>query len=323
MMENDEKTNIEQGECMEREKLEYEHRELLVPLLREIKIPLSEYCFANLYFFRETHEYELLKSGNHTFLSGVSYDKLRYLMPLVDLRHSREYTEELIRIGKEEDYDMIFPVPEEWLPTLKEWNLYTDFQEQDSDYLYTTEKMQHYPGRKLHKKRNLLKQYQNLYVPHVEELCDDNIHEPLGLLDSWQENSEQEMGDSDYFQCREALEKRKQFCLKGAVFYADNKPSGFMLGEAVSPDVFTIHFAKGDIQYKGIYQFMFNRFAEHYCRGFQEINLEQDLGMEGLRKTKRSYLPDRMAVKHRIHFKKTGPDLPEKGNNFPSWNNHL
>lgn len=292
---------------MEREKLEYKHRELLAPMMKNIKIPLSEYCFANLYFFRKTHEYEVLKSGDFYYLSGVSYDKLRYLMPLTDLRNSRDYTEELIRIGKEDDYDMIFPIPDEWLPALEGWNLYCDHLDQDSDYLYTTEKMQHYPGRKLHKKRNLLKQYQNLYSPHVEELRDDNTHQTLDLLDSWQESSVQEMGDSDYFQCREALKKREQFCLKGAIFYADCTPSGFMLGEEISPDVFTIHFAKGDVNYKGIYQFMFNRFAEYFCRGFKEINLEQDLGIEGLRKTKRSYVPDRMALKHRIHLKQTEP----------------
>lgn len=296
---------------MESEKLEYKHRELLVPMMLDLKIPLSEYCFANLYFFRNTHQYELIKSAEFYFISGLSYDKLRYLMPLKDLRESEEYTKELVRIGKEEDYDMIFPIPEEWLAPLESWNFYYDHMEQDSDYLYTTEKMQHYPGRKLHKKRNLLKQYENLHVPHVEELRDDNIQQTLDLLDSWQDSSTQEMGDSDYFQCREALERRKEFCLKGAIFYADCVPSGFMLGEAVSPDVFTIHFAKGDVSYKGIYQFMFNRFAEHFCRGFKEINLEQDLGIEGLRKTKRSYIPDRMALKHRIHFKKTAPTVEE------------
>ncbi len=293
---------------MNREKLDYKHRGLLLSLLQRVEHPLSEYCFANLYFFRETHSYELLSDGDRHFISGLSYDKKRYLMPLKDLNQDASYTEELVRIAQEEDFDMIFPVAQEWLPALAPWNLTEDYREEDSDYLYTVEKMQHYPGRKLHKKRNLLKQYENLYCPHVEELTDENAHEPLALLDKWQELSPQEMGDSDYFQCREAIEKRHQFCLKGAVFYADEEPSGFMIGEAVSPDVFTIHFAKGDIKYKGIYQFMFNRFAEHFCRSYSEINLEQDMGIEGLRKTKRSYLPDRMGIKYRVHLK----GLPEK-----------
>ncbi|QEN09216.1 hypothetical protein EXM22_14960 [Oceanispirochaeta crateris] len=126
---------------MQREFFDYSHRTLLAPLLQNIKVPLSEYCFANLYFFRNTHKYEIVTSGKFCFLSGVSYDKQRYLMPLQDLTESDEYTRELIRIGKEEDYDMIFPIPDEWLDSLKEWDFYYDHMEQDSDYLYTVDKM--------------------------------------------------------------------------------------------------------------------------------------------------------------------------------------
>ncbi len=287
---------------MTREKLNYEHRTLLQPLLQNIHIPLSEYCFANLYFFRETHSYELISSGSRYFLAGLSYDKKRYLMPLEDIPNNPDYCRELIQTGRDEGFDMLFPIAETWLPALEDWNMEKDFLENDSDYIYTVEKMQHYPGRKLHKKRNLLKQYETLYCPHEEALSEENIHEALALLENWQKTSPQNMEDSDYHQCREALEKREQFRLRGAVFYADENPSGFMLGEAVSRDTFAIHFAKGDIKYKGIYQFMFNRFAELFCRGYKYINLEQDLGQEGLRKTKRSYLPDLMALKYRLYL---------------------
>jgi len=287
----------------EGEKLTLEHRSLLAPLLRQIQIPLSEYCFANLYFFRNTHDYRLLKEGEDLFLSGISYDRKRYLMPLKDPTESPRYAAALIDLAEKGDFDMIFPVPEAWLDSFKGPGFSSDSLEQDSDYIYTTDKMRLYPGRKLHKKRNLLKQFVNLYEPGVEEMNDSNSHEPLQLLDLWQASSTQEMGDSDYYQCRDALEHRENFDLKGAVFYADGNAVGFMIGEAVSQDVFTIHFAKGDVSIKGVYQYMFNQFAERFCTPYRYINLEQDLGMEGLRKTKRSYLPDMMADKYRVHLK--------------------
>ncbi len=295
---------------MGREPLEYGHRELLRPLLGKVEVPLAEYSFANLYFFRESHSYEILKEGGRYFIVGLTYDKKKHIMPLVDPRGDQEYSKALVEIGRREGVDMLFPIAEEWLPSLEGWDLPKGYEEQDSDYLYTVEKLQHYPGRKLHKKRNLLKQYETLYCPHVEALRDDNVKEPLALLDKWQKGSTQEMGESDYHQCREALEKRHQFQLNGAVFYADEEPAGFMLGEPVSPDVFAIHFAKGDVSFRGVYQFMFNRFAEHFCRGFKEINLEQDMGIEGLRKTKRSYYPDRMGLKYRLYLK-GGPPRQE------------
>lgn len=283
--------------------LEMRHQNLLHPLLKNIQISLSEYCFANLYFFRNTHKYKIIDRDGNLFLSGISYDKKRYLMPLQDLNESEEYREQLMTLAAEEAFDMIFPVPETWLPYFEEKEFHIDMLEQDSDYIYTSEKMQTYSGRKLHKKRNLLKQFVQNYETDVQSLSESNIHEPLELLDLWQALSTQEMGDSDYYQCRDALIHRENFNLEGAIFYADGNAVGFMIGEAVSDSVFAIHFAKGDVAAKGIYQFMFNRFAEEFCKDYEFINLEQDLGIEGLRKTKRSYLPDHMAHKYRIHLK--------------------
>jgi len=92
--------------------------------------------------------------------------------------------------------------------------------------------------------------------------------------------------------------------LTGAMAFADGKPAGFLLGEPLNDDTFTIHFAKADIRYKGIYQFLFSRFACDFCPDYEYMNLEQDLGNEGLRKTKVSYRPDLMAHKYRASLKK-------------------
>ncbi|OQY32698.1 MAG: hypothetical protein B6241_10220 [Spirochaetaceae bacterium 4572_59] len=288
---------------MKEVKLEMQHQALLFPLLKNIQIPLSEYCFANLYFFRNTHQYRVINRNEDLFLSGISYDKKRYLMPLQDLNESEEYRDELMNLGKESGYDMLFPIPEVWLAYFEENGFEIDHLEQDSDYLYTSEKMRSYSGRKLHKKRNLLKQFVENYDSDLQALTELNIHDPLELLDLWQTASTQEMCNSDYYQCRDALIHRDSFNLQGAVFYADGNAVGFMIGEAISDNVFAIHFAKGDTSAKGIYQFMFNRFTEKFCTAYEFINLEQDLGIEGLRKTKRSYLPDHMAHKYRIHLK--------------------
>ena len=287
---------------MEETDLDMQHQKLLVPLLTSIEIPLSEYCFANLYFFRNTHRYKILSGEGEIFLSGITYDKKRYLMPLKDLKDNSEYREKLLALGRDNNYDMIFPVPESWLSSFGE-GYAVDHLEQDSDYIYSNEKMKTYSGRKLHKKRNLLKQFVEKFEADVRPLDASNIHEPLDLLDLWQASSPQEMGDSDYYQCRDALVHRDSFNLKGAVFYADGTAVGFMIGEEVSPEVFTIHFAKGDVSARGVYQFMFNSFSKEFCPDYSFLNLEQDLGIEGLRKTKRSYLPDHMAHKYRIHLK--------------------
>lgn len=108
---------------------------------------------------------------------------------------------------------------------------------------------------------------------------------------------------NDYGPCKEAIEELEAFHLRGYVFYADGKAAGFLLGEQLNETTFTIHFAKADIAYKGIYAYMFSQFCELIQDEYTYINMEQDLGKDGLRQTKRSYRPDLMANKYRILLK--------------------
>ena len=169
---------------------------------------------------------------------------------------------------------------------------------------FFTEKLKTYPGKKMHKKRNLLNQFLRNYDAHIAPLADSDMDEAKGLLNMWQETSPQELSASDYHQCSEALEMRSELNLTGAMIRADGNPAAFFLGEPLNEDTFTIHFAKADIAYKGIYQFLFSRIASDFCPDCRYMNLEQDLGSEGLRKTKVSYRPDLMAHKYRITMKR-------------------
>ena len=126
---------------------------------------------------------------------------------------------------------------------------------------------------------------------------------PKTCLIPWQEISPQELATSDYHQCLEALECREQLNLSNFIVFADDEPAGFILGEPLNDETYTIHFAKADTKFKGVYQYMFSQFARDCCPDYRYMNMEQDMGSEGLRKTKISYRPDLMAHKYRISLK--------------------
>ena len=59
-----------------------------------------------------------------------------------------------------------------------------------------------------------------------------------------------------------------------------------------------IHFIKADKQYEGIYTFLQSRVAsEAYKQGYKYINLEQDLGIPGLKKNKLTWQPSKYLKK--------------------------
>ena len=289
---------------MKRTSLNYEHLTAVVQRLDAIGMHISEFSFPNLYLFRNTHEYELLETEHGFFVSGLSYDKKKYLMPLVNPEMAEEGCfDELKDLLRSADWDFIFPVPEEWLDCFDEDEFRRSYSPDDSDYLFFTEKFKTYPGKKMHKKKNLLNQFLKSYDTLLVPITDDVIDDARGILEIWQHTTPQEIAASDYHQCMEALELHGQLGLTGALAYADGKPAGFLLGEALNEETFTIHFAKADIGFKGIYQFLFSRFAADFCPDYKFMNLEQDMGNEGLRKTKVSYRPDLMAHKYRITLK--------------------
>ena len=285
---------------MQTERLGLQHRELLFPRLRAITDPLSEYCFANLYLFRENHDYEVLLD-DHVFIRGRTYDGHTYVMPtepvgamgLACLRAA---------LGQAE---FLFPIPESWLPRFPPEEFEATFSEGDADYLYTVEKMSTYAGRRLHKKRNLMKQFVESYRHEALPLTDERIADARTVLEHWKEETGLDPAQTDYGPCKEALQLYEELTLCGGIYYAEGEPAGFVLGEEVNDETFVLHFAKARTKFKGVYQFMFNTFARVLPPKYRYLNLEQDLDKENLRVFKSSYVPDAMVKKARVKLRRS------------------
>jgi hypothetical protein len=281
------------------ERLGLHHKEVLAPLLRAITVPISEYCFANLYLFRESHGYEVLSDGD-IFIKGRTYDGFTYLMPTkpagqLDQARLKEHLQGV---------DLLFPVPEEWLGAFDPGQYEISFHEGDADYLYTVEKMSTLAGRKLHKKRNLLKQFLEFYRHEALPLTAGRLDDARTILDAWQQESTLDRGGTDYGPCREALDRYDELVLCGGITYADGEPAGFVLGEEVNDETYVLHFAKALTKFKGVYQFMFNNFAKILPPKYKYLNLEQDLDRENLRVFKTSYVPDALVKKARVRLRR-------------------
>lgn len=267
--------------------------------MRSINVPISEFSFANLFLFRESHRYEVLRDADEIWIRGRSYDGHTYLMPTRDLQGvDPEYLTDITST-----VDFIYPVPEQWLSTFSEDRLNLTFYEGDSDYLYLTERIETYAGKKLHKKRNLLNFFLKHYSHDAQPLTAEKVPDALGILDTWLKESGQDPSRTDYISAREALEKMEELVLCGGIWYAEGRPSGYILGEELTEDTFVLHFAKGLTQFKGIYQYIFSSFASVLPCFYKNLNMEQDLGREALRHSKESYVPENKIVKWRVSSK--------------------
>jgi hypothetical protein len=203
------------------------------------------------------------------------------------------------------DADFLYPIPEQWLSRFPEDRFTLSFDDGDSDYLYQTEKIATFAGKRLHKKKNLLNFFLKHYTHDAQPLTEDRIPDALSILDAWQEESGLDLPDTDYGPAREALGRMDDLVLCGGIWYAEGRPSGYILGEELTGDTFALHFAKGLTRFKGIYQYIFSSFASILPGFYTHLNMEQDLGKVALRHSKESYMPEQKLVKWRIAIKST------------------
>jgi hypothetical protein len=283
---------------MQTEKLGLKHKGLLSARLKAIDVSLSEYSFANLYLFRENHNYEVMTNGE-IFIKGRTYDGHTYLMPTAGL-HERDLPvlKDLMK-----DVDFLFPIPEEWLGLFGQNEFDISYDEGDRDYVYTVEKMSTLMGRRLHKKRNLLSQFMAHYKHEARPLTNDLLEKARFILNEWQASSGLEPDQTDYGPCLEALDRYEELILCGGIYYADGEPAGFVLGEELNRKTFVLHFAKARTTFKGIYQYLFNNFANILPSQYEYLNLGQDLNRENLRLFKSSYVPDLLLRKARVRLR--------------------
>ncbi|AEI15172.1 Uncharacterized conserved protein UCP018688 [Flexistipes sinusarabici DSM 4947] len=279
---------------MQCEKLEFDHKNILHEKLKNVDTPIAEYSFANLYLFRNIHDYRVVNDEN-VFIKGQSVDGYTFLMPTnnpseIDMEYLREISKKV---------DFIFPVDEQWLQYFGKDIVYSNF-EGETDYIYTVDKISTYKGRKLHKKRNLLKQFLRDYSFECHPLTDKNVHDAFEILDVWQNEIDLSPEETDFYACQEALNMHDELVLCGLIYYVEGEPAGFIMGEELNTETFVIHFAKGKKNIKGIYQFIYNDFAKRLPKKYNYLNFEQDLGKTALRIAKSSYVPDIMYKKFRV-----------------------
>jgi hypothetical protein len=282
------------------EKLSLSHQKDLHDRFKRTHTYIAEYSFANLYLFRHTHDHQLLRHGEHLFIIGKTYDGKPYIMPTSDLTPA---CVDLLH-DLSTKYPCVFPVPEDRLRAFEKYPVSSVWDEGDSDYMYAVERMSTFKGQKLHSKKNLLNQFLSLYMPMAKPLTKDLMGDALTVLDAWQADMVEGKDQTDYYPCREALDLYDDLVLCGGIYYVDDEPAGFIIGEEINHDMFALHFAKGKRKFKGMYQYMFNHFAGILPGKYAFLNFEQDMGKLALRIAKSSYHPDQVVKKYRVTFSK-------------------
>ncbi|MCR4821912.1 MAG: phosphatidylglycerol lysyltransferase domain-containing protein [Treponema sp.] len=193
-------------------------------------------------------------------------------------------------------------------PELKfEWQTSLD----DCDYIYRRESLAALQGKTYHKKKNhvsrFLRKYEGKWEFRSLNLCsisDDMIY----VAGKWLEErfatvemsgEEKKILSLEHEMIKSALENKEDFALDGGVLYTEGKPVAMTLASKISDSILDVHFEKclSQAAADGAYAAINWCFASA-SDSVEFLNREEDMGVEGLRKAKLSYHPDKLLEKY-------------------------
>lgn len=207
------------------------------------------------------------------------------------------------RIGVEPTFRSVWtPFKEKMLDACPElFSIPTDIA---WDYVYARESLATLKGKKLHGKRNHINKFLSLYPDYEYKKLDQTmIEDCVALYDRWISEKEEEAAKSLQTEKQSvllALNNMADLGLTGGTIYIDGKLCAFTVGERLHPHMQLIHIEKGDTSYDGIFPMINQQYVLHECMDVELINREEDMGIEGMRKAKRSYNPLKMIEKYLI-----------------------
>lgn len=195
-------------------------------------------------------------------------------------------------------------VPENAIPILESiFKIKKERLDNWADYFYLGDDLSTYKGRRYNKKRNhvnrFVKTYPNFKYERINETNIEKVKDFFKLF-QYQVNKDSAIFKNEEEMVQVVLKNYSLFDFTGGVLEVEGKIIAFTMGEVVNDTLF-IHIEKALREYEGVYETMSLYFAQDMVYDkIKYINREEDVGDEGLRKSKISYKPVALLNKYYV-----------------------
>ncbi|HPQ81470.1 MAG TPA: phosphatidylglycerol lysyltransferase domain-containing protein [bacterium] len=179
------------------------------------------------------------------------------------------------------------------------------------DYIYRTEDLALMKGRRFDAKRNHIKRLMRTFSDlEYSPLSRSDAVDALSLFDEWgRKKADAGMGEgglsSIAVSCQHAalarlFESYDELRPVGGKVTSGGNMLGFIAGTATGGKQACVHFCYTRPGLSGVFSLLLKESCGEAFSPFEFVNLEQDLGIEGLRKNKLSFHPVRLEEKFEI-----------------------
>lgn len=289
-------------------RIEPNDKEWLEPLLVAADLPGCHHNFTNLFAWSEVYNYHVAKVENFLVVKGGSLDNVpSYFYPA-----GKGDIKPIIEVLRQDaadcghDFVLVGLTPEniavvnDLYPGKFEYEAMRD----SFDYVYLLDKLVNLKGNKLHSKRNHINRFKSNNDWNFELISSENIDECWEMNKKWCKEHDCKDNDQlkeEFCAVTRCFENFTELGLEGGVLRSEGMVIAFTMGDKLNSETYDIHIEKAFGEIQGAYQMINREFATYIKNKYPDIiyvNREEDMGLEGLRKAKLSYYPDKMVEKY-------------------------
>lgn len=294
-------------------KLKLSHREGVSLIVKKF-LPYSDFNFTSLWTYNINNSIEISILNDNLIVRFIDYLHLKPFYSFIGQKKIAETIDVLFEHAEKnglESYLKLVPeavINEQQLMPEK----YLVEEDLDNhDYIILAEEVAILHPEKYRRKLHLVEQFKKKYSGYQIKLVDlkNDYHqkEIVDLFVLWEKinTKDRKESNNEFLAIKRLIKSVKKIDVFTLCIYFENKLIGFNIYELTHESYAISAFQKGDKAYTGIYAMLNYEVAKHLVTmGCRYINLEQDLGIEGLRLSKSTWKPTHFLKKYIITPKK-------------------
>jgi len=272
---------------------------------------VSELTFTNLFMWRKKYNFKYAVIQDFLWiLNETPSGKWYFSPPIGDYSKGVEPSVlELKKYLKEQHRPFIIKkAGEKVLRKLSTSNVAFQYMaDRDSfDYIYNVENLKELRGKSYHKKKNHVNKFIKTYDDwQYEPLTQENMADVLKCLESWCRihKCQQDLDlNHEHRAIIDALDHFELLDYEGGLIRINGNVESFTLAEQLDGNTLVIHIEKASTDFSGLYNMINREYLKNTSVQSTFVNREQDMGLEGLRKSKLSYHPVKLMEKYTIEL---------------------
>ncbi len=288
--------------------VEISDKEWVDPLLAAANVRGCHYSFTNLFAWTGIYKYRIAQVEGYLVVKAVGLDGSHCYFypagrgdpqPVIEamIEDAGNWGNGLQFVGLAPEHiaelDRLFPSQFEYS------------ERRDSfDYVYLLDKLVTLSGKELRAKRNHINIFKRNHDWSFEPISSKNLAECWEMNVEWCKIHDCKYDvqlDNERCAVRRCFDYFDELGLEGGLLRAEGRVIAYTMGDQLNSDTFDVHIEKAFEDIQGAYQMINHEFAVLIQQNHPEmiyVNREEDMGQEGLRKSKLSYHPVRLEEKY-------------------------